>query len=208
MSGLAALDVTFAELGVPEPLVTALANAGITTPFPIQAATLPDALAGMDVLGRGRTGSGKTLAFSIPMVAGLADGYTSACRPRGLVLVPTRELASQVQAVLAAAGPGHGPDRGHHLRRHRAEPPGGGPASARGHRRRLPRAAGRPHRAGALPPGRCGDQRARRGRPHGRPRLPAGGAAAAGGHPAGGPADAVLRHSRQRRRCAGAALPE
>ena len=77
-----------------------LTEAGITTPFPIQAATLPDALAGLDVLGRGRTGSGKTLAFAIPLVARLADGYTSACRPRGLVLVPTRELASQVQAVL------------------------------------------------------------------------------------------------------------
>ena len=82
------------------PVVTALAGAGITTPFPIQAAALPDALAGLDILGRGRTGSGKTLAFSIPMVAGLAGGHTSACRPRGLVLVPTRELASQVQAVL------------------------------------------------------------------------------------------------------------
>jgi superfamily II DNA/RNA helicase len=78
-----------------------LTEAGITVPFPIQAATLPDAFAGRDILGRGRTGSGKTLAFSIPLVAGLADGYTSAGRPRGLVLVPTRELASQVHAVLA-----------------------------------------------------------------------------------------------------------
>jgi superfamily II DNA/RNA helicase len=93
-------SVTFASLGVPAPIVAALTKAGITAPFPIQTATLPDALAGLDILGRGRTGSGKTLAFSIPMVAGLADGYTSACRPRGLVLVPTRELASQVQAVL------------------------------------------------------------------------------------------------------------
>jgi superfamily II DNA/RNA helicase len=78
-----------------------LAGAGIMAPYPIQAATLPDALAGRDILGRGRTGSGKTLAFSIPLVAGLADGYTSAGRPPGLVLVPTRELASQVQTVLA-----------------------------------------------------------------------------------------------------------
>jgi superfamily II DNA/RNA helicase len=81
--------------------VAALAAEGITTPFPIQAATLPDALSGRDILGRGQTGSGKTLGFCIPLVAGLADGYTSACRPRGLVLVPTRELASQVRAVLA-----------------------------------------------------------------------------------------------------------
>jgi len=93
--------VSFAGAGVPAPLVAALAAAGITAPFPIQAATLPDALAGRDILGRGQTGSGKTLGFAIPLTARLADGYTSACRPRGLVLVPTRELASQVHAVLA-----------------------------------------------------------------------------------------------------------
>ena len=92
---------SFAAAGVPAPLVAVLAAAGITTPFPIQAATLPDALAGRDILGRGQTGSGKTLAFCIPLAAGLTDGYTSAGRPRGLVLVPTRELASQVHAVLA-----------------------------------------------------------------------------------------------------------
>ena len=93
--------VSFAGAGVPAPLVAALAAEGITVPFPIQAATLPDALAGRDILGRGQTGSGKTLGFAIPLAAGLADGYTSACRPRGLVLVPTRELAGQVHAVLA-----------------------------------------------------------------------------------------------------------
>ncbi|MFZ0079901.1 MAG: DEAD/DEAH box helicase [Trebonia sp.] len=93
--------VSFAAAGVPAPLVAALAAAGITAPFPIQAAALPDALAGRDILGRGQTGSGKTLAFCIPLAAGLTDGYTSACRPRGLVLVPTRELAGQVHAVLA-----------------------------------------------------------------------------------------------------------
>src|ERR1700756_4046101 len=93
--------LSFATVGVPVPLVAALAAQGITTPFPIQAATLPDALSGRDILGRGQTGSGKTLGFSIPLAAGLVDGYTSACRPRGLVLVPTRELASQVHAVLA-----------------------------------------------------------------------------------------------------------
>jgi len=92
---------TFASLGVPPPLITALAGAGITGPFPIQAATLPDALDGRDILGCGRTGSGKTLAFSIPLVAALAAGHTMACRPRGLVLVPTRELASQVHKVLS-----------------------------------------------------------------------------------------------------------
>jgi superfamily II DNA/RNA helicase len=92
--------VTFASLGVPAELDRALADAGVTAPFPIQAITLPDALAGRDILGRARTGSGKTLAFAIPLVAALADGYTMACRPRGLVLVPTRELASQVHATI------------------------------------------------------------------------------------------------------------
>jgi len=92
--------VTFTSLGVPAQIAAALASAGIITPFPIQALTLPDALAGRDVLGRGRTGSGKTLAFSIPLVVALAGGHTMACRPRGLVLVPTRELASQVHAAI------------------------------------------------------------------------------------------------------------
>jgi superfamily II DNA/RNA helicase len=100
--GLApAADATFDALGVPAPLVAALTETGITVPFPIQAATLPDALAGRDILGRAQTGSGKTLGFCLPLVARLAGGHTMACRPRGLVLVPTRELAAQVQAVLA-----------------------------------------------------------------------------------------------------------
>ena len=93
-------DATFASLGVPAFLVAALEANGITRPFPIQAATLPDALAGRDILGRAQTGSGKTLGFSLPLVARLASGVTAAGRPRGLVLVPTRELATQVQEVL------------------------------------------------------------------------------------------------------------
>jgi superfamily II DNA/RNA helicase len=91
---------TFAELGVPAPLVDVLHADGITTPFPVQAATLPDALAGRDILGRARTGSGKTLGFALPMVSRLAGGSTASGRPRGLVLVPTRELATQVAEVL------------------------------------------------------------------------------------------------------------
>ena len=67
---------TFADLGLPEAVVTTLADLGITSPFPIQAATLPDSLAGRDVLGRGRTGSGKTYAFLLPMVARLATSNT------------------------------------------------------------------------------------------------------------------------------------
>jgi len=98
---LPAPDLTFAALGVPEFLVASLTESGITRPFPIQAATLPDALAGRDILGRAQTGSGKTLGFSLPLVARLAAGVTAPRRPRGLVLVPTRELATQVQEVLA-----------------------------------------------------------------------------------------------------------
>jgi superfamily II DNA/RNA helicase len=91
---------SFGALGVPLPLAEHLTASGITAPFPIQSATLPDSLAGRDVLGRGRTGSGKTLAFSLPLVTRLAGGRRTAGHPRGLVLVPTRELANQVLAVI------------------------------------------------------------------------------------------------------------
>lgn len=91
---------SFSSLGVPETLVRTLTERGITAPFPIQAATLPDTLAGRDVLGRGRTGSGKTLAFSLPMVVRLTGKARRARRPRGLVLAPTRELATQIAATL------------------------------------------------------------------------------------------------------------
>jgi superfamily II DNA/RNA helicase len=87
---------TFAELGLPPRIVSALAQRGIPAPFPIQAATMPDALAGRDVLGRAATGSGKTLAFGLPTILRLADGAARPRRPRGLILVPTRELAMQV----------------------------------------------------------------------------------------------------------------
>ncbi len=92
---------SFASLGVAPELVTSLASGGITAPFPIQAATLPDSLAGRDLLGRGRTGSGKTVAFALPLVSALSGRRSSARRPRGLVLVPTRELAVQVDETIA-----------------------------------------------------------------------------------------------------------
>ena len=93
----------FARLGVPAALVSVLNDAGITDPTPIQTATLPDSLAGRDVLGRGRTGSGKTYAFCLPLVARLAESRAPRRpgRPRALILVPTRELARQVEATLA-----------------------------------------------------------------------------------------------------------
>ena len=95
---------TFADLGLPSPVVAALARAGITAPFPIQVETIPDALAGHDLLGRGSTGSGKTLAFGLPMIARIASMPPQPRRPRGLVLVPTRELAMQVNDALEPLG--------------------------------------------------------------------------------------------------------
>ena len=91
----------FAELGVPKALVSALHAGGITQPFPIQTATIPDALAGRDVLGRGQTGSGKTLGFGLPMITTLSGSNAPSGCARALVLVPTRELALQVADVLA-----------------------------------------------------------------------------------------------------------
>jgi superfamily II DNA/RNA helicase len=93
-------ELIFADLGVPAPLVRTLTESGITLPFPIQISTLPDTMAGRDVLGRGKTGSGKTLAFSIPLVTRLADKTRRPSRPAGLVLAPTRELATQITATL------------------------------------------------------------------------------------------------------------
>jgi len=90
----------FAALGLAPRLVQRMARDGITTPFPIQTATIPDALAGRDVLGRGQTGSGKTLGFGLPTLMRLAGGHTESRRPRGMVLVPTRELAMQVHDAL------------------------------------------------------------------------------------------------------------
>ncbi|KQW47751.1 RNA helicase [Nocardioides sp. Root1257] len=92
----------FTDLGVPASLATVLADLGITSPTPIQAATLPDSLAGRDVLGRGRTGSGKTYAFLLPLVARLsASGRTAQSRkPRALIMAPTRELVNQINEAL------------------------------------------------------------------------------------------------------------
>lgn len=97
---------SFADAGLPATLVSELARRGITTPFAIQAEALPDALAGENLLGRARTGSGKTLGFGLPMLARLAAGdtRTQPGRPRGLVLVPTRELAQQARDVLGPLG--------------------------------------------------------------------------------------------------------
>jgi superfamily II DNA/RNA helicase len=94
------MPATFADLGVPARLCARLDELGIATPFPVQAATLPDALAGRDVCGKAPTGSGKTIAFGLPVLARVEKAAPR--RPRALVLVPTRELASQVQDQLEA----------------------------------------------------------------------------------------------------------
>ncbi|MFF0086861.1 DEAD/DEAH box helicase [Streptomyces canus] len=90
----------FADLDMPGELLVALGSEGVTVPFPIQAATLPNSLAGRDVLGRGRTGSGKTLAFGLALLARTAGRRAEAGQPLGLILVPTRELAQQVTDAL------------------------------------------------------------------------------------------------------------
>ncbi|MFE7438297.1 DEAD/DEAH box helicase, partial [Streptomyces tendae] len=103
-SATEAPEPTFADLGLPEGVVRKLAQNGVTTPFPIQAATIPDALAGKDILGRGRTGSGKTLSFGLPTLATLAGGRTEKHKPRAVILTPTRELAMQVADALQPYG--------------------------------------------------------------------------------------------------------
>ncbi|MFI8303864.1 DEAD/DEAH box helicase [Streptomyces sp. NPDC085927] len=91
---------SFADLDMPAELLAALGSQGVTVPFPIQGATLPNSLAGRDVLGRGRTGSGKTLAFGLALLARTAGQRAEPGQPLGLILVPTRELAQQVTDAL------------------------------------------------------------------------------------------------------------
>src|SRR5580698_9447059 len=93
------MSMSFADLGVPARLVERLNARGITEPFPIQEAAIPDALAGRDVVGKAITGSGKTLAFALPLLASLKKAQPR--KPTALVLVPTRELAAQVQKEIA-----------------------------------------------------------------------------------------------------------
>ncbi|TYB70347.1 DEAD/DEAH box helicase [Nonomuraea sp. PA05] len=98
----------FELLGLPKPLVNGLAKLGFDSPFPIQSATIPDVLAGNDVLGRGQTGSGKTLAFGLPTMARIAGVKPAPGRPHAMILVPTRELALQVHDALEPLGRGLG----------------------------------------------------------------------------------------------------
>ena len=97
---LTEVTTTFSDLGIAAPLVNALAKQGILHPFPIQIATVPDALAGHDILGRGQTGSGKTLAFGLALLNNLNGRVAKPHKPLALVLTPTRELAQQIDEVL------------------------------------------------------------------------------------------------------------
>ena len=162
---------TFADLGVPADLVAVLPQRGITAPFPIQAATLPDALAGRDVCGRAPTGSGKTIAFGTP-----ARGARSASRcPAGPARSSWRRPASsprQIEQELAPLAPpaaaASSPSTAASATSRSA-----GAAQRRRHRRRLPGPARGPHRARRRRPRRRRDRRRRRSRPHGRHGLPA-----------------------------------
>ena len=93
-------EITFKSLGLNPALIKALDQQGITNPFPIQAATIPDAIAGHDILGRGQTGSGKTLAFGLALLHNIYGQRAKAHQPLALVLAPTRELAQQIDEVL------------------------------------------------------------------------------------------------------------
>lgn len=117
------MTTTFAQLGLPNPLVRVLAKSNIVEPFPIQTSTIPDALAGKDVSGKAPTGSGKTLAFGLPLLTKV--GRAKPRQPRALVLAPTRELAEQIKRELAPlakaagrsvlavyGGVGYGPQKG------------------------------------------------------------------------------------------------
>ena len=136
---------SFAELGVPADLISTLRARGINEPFAIQTLTIADGVAGLDLCGRAPTGSGKTLAFGIPLVARL--GRANPRRPRGLVLVPTRELAAQVCSELEWLSRPRKLRVAAVLRWRRLRSPAEEPAPRRRHRRRLPRSSHRPHRA-------------------------------------------------------------
>ena len=168
---------TFAALGVPAHLCARLDELGITEPFPVQAATLPDALAGRDVCGKAPTGSGKTIAFGLPLLARIEQGRAPPAQgPRA---------RAHPRARLAGAGAAAGPVLGHQdrgarrLRRRRHGAADEGARQGRRDRRRHPRPPQGPPRPRLAAARRRQPRRHRRGRPHGRHGLPARGAAPA-----------------------------
>ena len=164
---------TFATLGLSPDVVAALTAAGITDPFPIQALTIPDGLAGRDVCGKAKTGSGKTLAFGLPMIERTEKAVPG--RPRALVLVPTRELALQVRDALAPLAAARAQGRSSSTAAHRSSARSSRCARALeivGGDTRAAHRPARPRRAAAV--GRR-LRRDRRGRPDGRHGLPTAG---------------------------------
>ena len=193
---------------MPAALLKTLAAQGVTDPFPIQGATLPNSLAGRDILGRGRTGSGKTLAFGLALLARTAGRRAEPRAPLALVLVPTRELAQQVTDALTPYATS--------VNLRIATVVGGmsitqavrHAAPRRRGARRHARPAEGPHRARRLPARPGLDHRPRRGRPDGRHGLHAAGHRAAQAGRAGRSADAVLRDAGQEHRPAGQDVPD
>ena len=199
---------SFADLGLMPELVHTLTKNDVIAPFPIQAATIPDAIAGRDILGRGETGSGKTLAFGLAVIALTAAAEPArSYKPRALIMTPTRELAIQVKDSLEPYAHAVG----------RLDPPrcrwpavrqaDRRPAQGRGHPGRHPGPADRPGRARFLRPVRGGNRRPRRGRPDGRHGLPARRHRADGQDPARRPAPVVLGDAGQGRADAGPPVP-
>jgi hypothetical protein len=187
--------VSFADLGLGPRIIRELAKQGAETPYPLQVATIPDALAGRNVLGRGRTGSGKTIAFGAALVERLfllrgKRGRVEGRAPQALVLAPTRELALQIDRTIQPFARAIG--------FFTTQLYGGVPA-ARQHQR--PR---RPRHPRPQPGGHHG---ARRGRHHERHGLHRAGEQHPVPHPPVGPADALLGHARQPGSRPGRALP-
>ncbi len=196
-----AADNGFAALGLPERLVERLAREGITTPFPIQAATIPDALAGKDVLGRGQTGSGKTLAFGLPLIARLLEAGCSAAPREAARADPDPDPRARDADLRRARAPRARRRPAPQARRRRPELHDADqrPQQGRRHPHRHPGPAQRPARAGCGRDGRHLDHGARRGRPHGRDGLHGRDHHQPRPDPEGRPAPALLRDARQRR---------
>ncbi len=208
--------IGFRDLGLGDNIVRVLAELGAETPFPIQAATIPDVLAGRDVLGRGRTGSGKTIAFGAPLVERL---LAAARRPDAQPATRVRPRAPGPHpGPDPRAGPAdrpHGPaDRAqrrplHHadLRRRALRPPARRSAARGRHHHRNPRSRAGPGQPGQARPLQGHHHRARRGRPHGGAGLPRAGAGHPEPHPGRRPEAAVLGHARPRCRRHRRAVP-
>ena len=197
---------SFTDLGLAPDLVDALSTRGVTDPFPIQAATIPDALAGRDICGRAPTGSGKTIAFGLPIVERVQPARPR--RPSCLILAPTRELAAQIARELEPLADAAWAPCVRGLRRCGLRAAEARPAQGRRDPGRLPGPARGPHRPAGAGARQDRDRGRRRGRPHGRHGLPARGPAPARPDEPRSSDAAVLGDARRRRRGADPRLPD